>query len=65
MNYSSTLKSELKKLEELSQRSGDQTVEELRAVRQMFEQSEESKTASEYTSELSMYNPRTVCVSCR
>ena len=47
MGYSATLKSELKKLEELSQRSGDQTVEELRAVRQMFEQSEESRNASE------------------
>jgi hypothetical protein len=46
MSYSSTLKAELKKLEELSQKSGDQTVEELRAVRQMFEQSEESRNAS-------------------
>lgn len=46
MSYSSTLKLELKKLEELSQRSGDQTVEELRAVKQMFEQSEESRNAS-------------------
>ena len=46
-SYSSTLKSELKTLEELSQRSGDQTLEELRAVKQMFEQSEESKSTCE------------------
>ena len=49
MSYSSTLKAELRKLEELSQKSGDQTVEELRAVRQMFEQSEESRNTSQFS----------------
>lgn len=37
---------ELSKLEGSLEKSGDQTREELRTMKQMFEQSEQSKTAS-------------------
>lgn len=45
-SYSNSLRAELAKMEDLQEKSGDQTKEELRAIKQMFEQSEESRSAS-------------------
>ena len=47
-SYCASLKVELAKLEESLEKSGDQTREELRSMKQMFEQSEQSKSASEH-----------------
>ena len=53
---STTLRSELGKLEAALEKSGDQTREELRTVKQMFEQSEQSRNTSMEDCE--------VCVMC-
>ena len=41
------MKSELNVLEGVLEKSGDQTKEELRTLKQMFEQSEQSRTTRE------------------
>ncbi len=45
--HNSTLRGELSALEGVLEKSGDQTREELRALKQMFEQSEQSRNTCE------------------
>ena len=46
--HNTTMKSELTVLEGVLERSGDQAKEELRTLKQMFEQSEQSRTTCKH-----------------
>ena len=46
--HNTTMKSELNVLEGVLEKSGDQTKEELRTLKQMFEQSEQSRNTCEF-----------------
>ena len=53
--HNSTLRGELATLEGVLEKSGDQTREELRTLKQMFEQSEQSRNTSKLISPYSWY----------
>ena len=59
--HNTTMKSELNMLEGVLEKSGDQTKEELRTLKQMFEQSEQSRNTCELVL-FTVHNPFRRCV---
>ena len=61
--HNTTMKSELNVLEGVLEKSGDQTKEELRTLKQMFEQSEQSRNTCEFCLQWHPYSSM-LCICC-